>query len=62
MPRIETGRRIYSIVVHGQSASEKVEIRTSRIEIDTRSCANGVLTCLVLEEEEKRLLQTGGRQ
>jgi hypothetical protein len=61
MPRIETGRRVCSIVAHGHSISKRVEFRTSRIGIDTRTCATGVLTCLVLEEE-KRLLQTGGRQ
>jgi serine/threonine protein phosphatase 1 len=62
MPRIETGRRVYSIVAHGHSISREVEFRTNRIGIDASAYAFGVLTCLVLEEEEKQWLQTGGRQ
>ena len=62
MPSIEKGRRVYSIVAHGHSISREVEFRTNRIGIDARTCATGVLTCLVLQEVEKRLLQTGGRQ
>jgi len=62
MPRIETGRRVFSIVVPGHSISKDVEFRTNRIGIDTGAYATGVLTCLVLEEQVKRLLQTGGRQ
>jgi serine/threonine protein phosphatase 1 len=50
------------VVVHGHSISREVEFRPNRIGIDTGAYTTGVLTCLVLEEEEKRLLQTGGGQ
>jgi serine/threonine protein phosphatase 1 len=47
------------IVVHGHSISEDVEFRSNRIGIDTGAYYTGVLTCLVLEGEQQRLLQTG---
>ena len=48
------------VVVHGHSISEEVELRPNRIGIDTGAFYTGVLTCLVLEGAERRLLQTGG--
>jgi len=48
------------VVVHGHSISETVEERHNRIGIDTGAFYSGVLTCLVLEGGERRLLQTGG--
>jgi len=48
------------MVVHGHSISETVEMRANRIGIDTGAFCTGVLTCLVLEGAEQRLLQTGG--
>ncbi len=47
------------IVVHGHSISEQVEQLPNRIGIDTGAFATGVLTCLVLEADQSRLLQTG---
>jgi serine/threonine protein phosphatase 1 len=49
-----------AVVVHGHSISEKVEFLPNRIGIDTGAYYSGVLTCLVLEGEDQRLLQTGG--
>jgi len=49
------------VVVHGHSIFEQVEFLPNRIGIDTGAYATGVLTCLVLEGEEQRLLQTGVR-
>ena len=46
------------VVVHGHSISLKVEYRPNRVCIDTGAYATGVLTCLVLEGAERRLLQT----
>jgi len=48
------------IVVHGHSISEDVEFLPNRIGIDTGAFYTGVLTALVLEGSEQRLLQTGG--
>ena len=48
------------VVVHGHSITEQVDMRSNRIGIDTGAYHSGVLTCLVLEERERRLLQTGG--
>ena len=49
-----------AVVVHGHSISEEVEFRPNRIGIDTGAFCTGVLTALVLEGEQQRLLQTGG--
>lgn len=48
------------VVVHGHSISEEVEMLPNRIGIDTGAFCTGVLTALVLEGTERRLLQTGG--
>ena len=47
------------IVVHGHSTNLQPELLPNRIGIDTAAFNSGVLTCLVLEGEEQRLLQTG---
>lgn len=47
------------IVVHGHSISDEVEQRPNRIGIDTGAFYSGLLTALVLEGSEQRLLQTG---
>ncbi len=46
-------------VVHGHSISEQPELLANRIGIDTGAYYSGVLTALVLEGLEQRLLQTG---
>ena len=48
------------VVVHGHTISEEVAFHLNRIGIDTGAYATGILTCLVLEGEERRLLHTGG--
>jgi serine/threonine protein phosphatase 1 len=48
-----------TIVVHGHSISMLPELLPNRIGIDTGAFTTGVLTCLILEGEEQRLLQTG---
>jgi serine/threonine protein phosphatase 1 len=57
-----TGSRVQHdyVVVHGHSITQEIAFRPNRIGIDTGAYATGVLTCLVLEGEDKRLLQTGG--
>ena len=47
------------VVVHGHTITPEVEWLPNRIGIDTGAFHTGVLTCLVLEGEEQRLLQTG---
>jgi len=44
------------VVVHGHTIVEKVEERPNRIGIDTGAYKTGVLTALVIEGEERRLL------
>lgn len=48
-----------AVVVHGHTICDEVEFRRNRIGIDTGAFHTGVLTCLVLEGKEQRLLQTG---
>jgi serine/threonine protein phosphatase 1 len=46
------------VVVHGHSITREVEMHPNRIGIDTGAFHSGTLTCLVLEDASKRLLQT----
>lgn len=48
-----------AVIVHGHTITEEPEIRPNRIGIDTGAYASGVLTCLVLEGDTRRFLQTG---
>ncbi len=47
-----------SVIVHGHSIAPEPEVRRNRIGIDTGAYKTGVLTCLVLEGEERSFLQT----
>jgi len=47
------------VVVHGHCISSDAEFRPNRIGIDTGAFNSGVLTALVLEGTDQRLLQTG---
>ena len=47
------------VVVHGHTPEREVQFRHNRIGIDSGAVFTGRLTCLVLEGEERRLLQTG---
>lgn len=46
------------IVVHGHSISRNIDVRANRIGIDTGAYDTGVLSCLVLQGEDRRFLQT----
>jgi serine/threonine protein phosphatase 1 len=46
------------MVVHGHTISEDVEVRPYRIGIDTGAYASGCLSAVVLEDEQRRFLQT----
>ena len=48
-----------TIVVHGHKITMVPEFLPNRIGIDTGAFSTGVLTCLVLEKDEQRILQTG---
>ena len=47
------------VVVHGHTIANEAEVRHNRIGIDTGAFATNVLTCLVLEADRYRLIQTG---
>ena len=47
------------VVVHGHTPTDEPQVRPNRIGIDTGAFASGILTCLVLEGEERRFLSTG---
>jgi serine/threonine protein phosphatase 1 len=49
-----------AVVVHGHTISEQVTCKPNRIGLDTGAYYSGVLSCLVLEGESRRLVQTGG--
>jgi serine/threonine protein phosphatase 1 len=46
------------VVVHGHTPQASVDFQPNRINIDTRAFDTGVLTALVLEGNEQRLIQT----
>lgn len=50
------------VVVHGHTIVERVEERPNRIAIDTGAYHSGILTCLVVEEGERRYLTSEARQ
>lgn len=47
------------VVIHGHTSRLDVDVHPNRINIDTRCHATGVLTCLALEKDQHRILQTG---
>ncbi len=54
-----SSRKMYEkVVVHGHTISAKAEILPNRIGIDTGAYASGILTALVLEDIQQRLIQT----
>ena len=56
---IYSHKRHDQIVVHGHSISAEVEWRSNRIGIDTAAYESGMLTALVLQGSDQRVLQTG---
>lgn len=46
------------IIVHGHTCSEQADFKINRIGIDTCAYASGKLTCLVLENDTQRTIQT----
>lgn len=46
-----------AVVVHGHCIAPEPDIRPNRIGIDTGAYQTGILTCLVLEGEERSFLQ-----
>lgn len=48
-----------AVIVHGHTITPEVEFRKNRIGLDTGAFHSGVLSCLVLEGTEQRLMQTG---
>ncbi len=56
----ESGAAHGAVVVHGHTISPEPELLPNRIGIDTGACFTGLLTCLVLEGESRRLIQARG--
>jgi len=50
------------LIVHGHTPSTDPEIRPNRIGIDTAAYATNRLTCLVLEQDQRRFMQAGAAQ
>ena len=49
------------VVVHGHSITDEVEFRAGRIGVDTGAYRSGLLSAVVLEGTERRVLQVGER-
>lgn len=57
-PFLEDKRDHGYVVVHGHTISDRVELRSNRIGIDTGAYRTGVLTALAIEGRDRWLLQT----
>lgn len=57
-PFLSSPQNFGAVVVHGHSITNRVTNVPNRIGIDTGAYATGVLTAVVLEEEERRFLST----
>ena len=55
---INSHKNYEKIIVHGHTVTEQVEILPHRIGIDTGAYSSGILSCLVLESTQQRILQT----
>lgn len=55
---LNSGADHSKIVVHGHTISDSPVVRANRIGIDTGAYASGRLTCLVLEDDDIRFIQT----
>lgn len=49
------------VIVHGHTPDPLPRFRKGRVCLDSGACENGTLTCLVLEEDGKRLMVTSPR-
>ena len=58
-PFLQSKKNHGAVVVHGHSITTEVEMLPNRIGIDTGAYHSDVLSCLVLEGTQQRLLQTG---
>ncbi|MDO9381584.1 MAG: metallophosphoesterase family protein [Hyphomicrobiaceae bacterium] len=58
---LNSDEKFEKIVVHGHSPVDEVDIRPSRINVDTRAYATGRLSCVVLDGETVRVLATKPR-
>lgn len=56
---LSSKKRFEKVVVHGHTIVNEPEILSNRIGIDTGAYATGILTCLILEGNQQRLMQTG---
>lgn len=55
---LDSAADLGAVVVHGHTISLGPEVRANRIGIDTGAYRTGILTCLVLEGEGRRFLNT----
>ncbi|WP_075996547.1 metallophosphoesterase [Salaquimonas pukyongi] len=49
------------VVVHGHTPWDRVDIQPNRINVDTGAYESGILSCVVLEGNTIRVLQTGSK-
>ena len=55
---LESNADFGQVVVHGHTIVDDVEVRPNRIAVDTGAWRSGKLSCLVLEENQRHVLQT----
>ena len=55
---VSSSKNHEKIIVHGHTVTEEPELLPNRIGIDTGAYASGRLSCLVLQGEQQRIIQT----
>ena len=55
---IDAKKPFEKIIVHGHTVTDAAELLPNRIGIDTGAYVSGILTCLVLRDNQQRLIQT----
>lgn len=58
---VRSNKNHEKIIVHGLTVTEEPELLPNRIGIDTGAYASGRLSCLVLQGEQQRIIQTNSR-
>lgn len=54
---IKSEKNYEKIIVHGHTIADQPQLLSNRIGIDTGAYNSGILTCLVLESDQQRILQ-----
>ncbi|MEM1277377.1 MAG: metallophosphoesterase family protein [Pseudomonadota bacterium] len=61
-PFLSSKQDLGAVIVHGHTPSDRVVVRANRIGVDTGAVFGGVLSCVVLEDDQRYQLTIQGRE